>query len=403
MSALAETTTGNRRPPMALIFAVTVTGILANTLILAPLPDILDDFEKGAGQAGILVASGTLPGVLMAPVIGILADRWGRRAVLVPCLAVFGIAGTAAAFAPSFEALLLLRLAQGFGAAGLINLAVVLIGDFWTGIERARIVGYNAAVLTVSLVIFPSVGGVLAQLGGWRWAFAPFPLALVTAVLIAVRLPGGGGDRSVSVGDQVGSALRVVRQPVILASIGFGFVLFVLIFGLFLTTMPIHLEEKFGLGPAARGLVVSVPALGSTVAALSIGSLRARFGGRRLVIVATMLFTIAFAVIGLAPWLAILLGGAILYGFGEGGSIPTVQDFVTGGAPDESRGAVVAFFVSAVRAGQTVGPLIAGVTIAAVGTGETFLLGAAVAGGLLVAEVFFTRPGSDVLPGAGRH
>lgn len=59
--------------------------------------------------------------------IGVLADRFGRRAVLVPCLVGFGTFGLLSALAPTFEVLLFLRLCQGIGAAGLVNLAVVLI------------------------------------------------------------------------------------------------------------------------------------------------------------------------------------------------------------------------------------------------------------------------------------
>lgn len=378
---------GALRPPLALIFSVTVSGILANTLILAPLPDILEEFDVGDAAAGVLVAAGTVPGIVMAPVIGLLADRYGRRAVLVPCLAVFGAAGLLSAAAPSFELLLLARLAQGFGSAGLINLAVVLIGDHWTGIERTRLIGRNAAVLTVSLVVLPAVGGLLAQLGGWRLALAPMAIALVTALNIRLRLDPGPRAPGATLRAQARDAAAVIRQPTVLGAIGFGFVLFVLIFGLFLTTLPIHLEDEFGLGPALRGLVLAAPALGSTLAALAVGRLRARFGAAQLVMGATALFAVAFVLIGVASALVVLLAAAVLYGLGEGAAIPTVQDHVTGAAPDTSRGAVVAVFVSSVRAGQTAGPLVAGLAMVLVGTSGTFLVAGAIAGALLVAEV----------------
>ena len=78
-------------PPLPLIFSITVTGILANTLVGPAIPDILDAFDQPDSRAGVFVAAGTLPGIVMAPVIGVLADRFGRRAVLVPCLVAFGV------------------------------------------------------------------------------------------------------------------------------------------------------------------------------------------------------------------------------------------------------------------------------------------------------------------------
>lgn len=375
------------RPPLVVVFAITVTGILSNTLINAPLPDIVADLGVPDERVGLLVASGTLSGIVMAPIIGLLADRYGRRPVLVPCLLLFGVAGLAGAAAPTFEALLVARLLQGFGSAGLINLAVVLIADSWDGTQRAKVIGQNAAVLTVGLALLPAVGGGLAQIGGWRWAFAPFGIALVTAVAVWAYVP----DRVVldppTLGGQIRAAAAVVRQPVVAASVAFGGVLFVLIFGLFLTTLPLLLEDRFGLDAGQRGLVLAAPALGSATVALLLGRLRRRFGARRLLRVATALFAVAFLTVGLAPALLVLLGGALLYGLGEGSAIPTVQDLVAGAAPDESRGAVVAVWVGSARLGQTVGPLLAGVLLGVGDPELVFVAGAAVAGALLVAQL----------------
>ena len=70
-----------------------------------------------------------------------------------------------------------------------------------------------------------------------------------------------------------------------------GFVIFMLIFGLFLTAMPVHLESEFGLSAGQRGLVIAVPAITSTFTALRLGRLRGRFGGVRLLVGAGVLFT----------------------------------------------------------------------------------------------------------------
>ena len=371
---------------MPLIFTVTITGILANTLVGPAIPDVLAAFDQPDSRAGWFVASGTLPGILMAPVIGVLADRLGRRAVLVPCLTVFGAFGLLSALAPSFEVLLGLRVLQGLGSAGLINLAVVLIGDHWSGLERARRVGQNAAVLTVSLAIFPPVGGLLTELGGWRLSFAPYVVGLFTAAFIWRRLDPARPTDPVTLKEQLGGARQAMRHRDVLGSISIGFVLFMLIFGLFLTALPVHLEDDFGLGAGWRGLVIAAPAITSTIAALRLGRLRARFGAPGLVIVSATLFTAAFLVMGLAGSLPVLVAGAMLYGFGEGICIPTLQDVVAGAAPGDQRGAVVAVWVGAARAGQTVGPLTAGVVYGATSTGATFVFGSGLALAILVAQ-----------------
>ena len=368
--------TASGAPPVWLIFSVTVTGILANTMLSPVIPDVLSDLGVADDRAGLLVSAGTLPGIVMAPAIGLMADRFGRKRVLIPCLSTFGVFGLVAAAAPTFPTLLLARFGQGLGSAGLINLAVVIIGDHWEGEERTKLVGRNAAVLTASLALFPPLAGVLSDIGGWRVAFLPYGIGLVTAGLIWRRLPEfrPGGDDKFS--EQLAGARKVIAKPVILATLATGFVLFVCIFGLFLTTMPVHLEEEFGLSASARGLIIAVPAIPSTLVALNLATVRRRLGLRRLVVFAAVLFTVAFFIIGRTDLLIVLCLGAAIYGIAEGVFIPTLQDVASSASPPEQRGAVVAVWVGAARAGQTTGPLAAGALFAATSTNTTFLAGA---------------------------
>ncbi|HZD24200.1 MAG TPA: MFS transporter, partial [Acidimicrobiia bacterium] len=71
----------SRRPPLTFIFTVTLTGILSNTLVTPAIPDILDEFGRSSGAAGVLVAVGAIAGIIMAPIAGFLADRFGRPIV----------------------------------------------------------------------------------------------------------------------------------------------------------------------------------------------------------------------------------------------------------------------------------------------------------------------------------
>jgi MFS family permease len=198
----------------------------------------------------------------------------------------------------------------------------------------------------------------------------------------------------VSLRDQARSAREVLRTPVVLTTLAYGFVLFILIFGLFLTILPILLENDFGLEAGWRGVILTASGVASTIVALNLGRLRGRFGAGRLIVGATVLFVAGFLIAGLADTVVVVAIGVAVYGFGEGMSIPTLQDIVAGAGPDESRGAVVAVWVSAVRLGQSVGPLIAGAGIAALGEGESFV--AAGIGTALVGVALWFSPLRDV-------
>lgn len=380
---------------MWMIFGITAAGILANTLLTPNIPDVLADLGQPESRAGILVASGPLPGVFMAPIMGVLADRFGRRQVLLPCLVIFAIGGLLAAVAPTFELLLAARVLQGVGGAGLINLAIVLIGDHWEGAERTRLIGHNSAVLTLCLAILPLVSGVIAEISSWRFSLGVSVLALPIAAVAYRVLPDIRPATGRTIGQQLRGAVSVLKQPTVLTVLVSGVLLFMVIFGVFLTTLPVHLEEQFGYGPALRGVILSVPAVGSTIAAFNLGRIRKRFSARAVLVASSVLIAFAAFGIGVASLIGLVIVAAIIYGLGDGAAISALQDVATSAAPTEQRASVMAAWVSSVRLGQTIGPLSAAALFAATSTTTTMMVGAAIFAGVAVLLVFAPLDASD--------
>jgi len=380
----------SRRSLFALILSITATGIMGNTLLAPAIPDILDDFGVGDGGAGLLIAATSLPGVFMAPIIGVLADRIGRRRVVTPCLALFGAFGIMAALAPTFELLLLARFGMGLGASGLINLAVVLIGDNWGPADRTRLIGRNAAFLTVCLALMPPIGGILTDLGSWRLALAPYGLGLVTAAVAWRILPPDRPDVTASIREQLGGVGEVIRRPAMLAVLAGGTLSFVMIFGVFLATLPIHLRDEFGFSASIRGLFLALPAVPSTLVAFNLQRIRGRVDARTLLVGCSGAFGVGFALMASSQSVALVALGCLVYGAGEGALIPSMQDLSVELSPPEHRGAVVAVYVGAARLGQTIGPVGASSLYAATSTYVALWVGAGLA--VVLALLFRLTP-----------
>lgn len=386
----------SRRPPLAFIFTVTLTGILSNTLVTPAIPDILSDFGLSRDQAGLLVATGSLAGIVIAPVAGFLADRFGRRIVLTVCLGIFGVFGGMTALAPSFELLLLARFLQGVGSAALVNLAVVLIGDNWSGADRTRLIGRNSAVLTVGLASIPLLSGAITEAAGWRVTFAIYTVALGTAAAAWVVLDGRRPVDPPHVREQFGEALVVLKRPVLRASLLSGLLVFIAIFGLFLTVLPVHLAEVFGMEAGARGLFISLPAVTATLASFNLGRMRTLASARTVVIFSSIVLVVAYVTLGLTTTIAVVVVATLMYGTSEGLFIPMLQDLTMGDAPDEHRAVVIAVWVGFARLGQTIGPLLAGVAMGFLGTGPTFVAGSAIAGLILLVGLLGPFPRTRV-------
>lgn len=347
------------------MFTVSLTSIMGNTLLAPAIPDILDTFGRQAGASGVLVAAIPLPGIIVAPVIGILADRFGRRRVLVPCLAVFGAAGLLVATAPTFEALLAARFLQGFGSAGLINLGVVLISDHFEGIERTHWIGRNSSALILALALFPVLSGLITDAFGWRWALAPYGLSLITAVVAWRMLEPDVPRDTLRIGQQLGGIGQAIRNPVLASTLVGGALAFAVTFGAFLTALPTHLEEDFGLSASWRGVIIGLPGVPAFVTAFNFGRLRRRWSTGRVLIACASSWIVGFLLIGLGPTIAVVVAGTVFYGIADGALIPSLQDTASRFAPESHRAAVMATWTGFARAGQASGPLLAGVVLAA--------------------------------------
>ncbi|MGZ0229299.1 MAG: MFS transporter [Acidimicrobiales bacterium] len=378
------------RPILYLIFGLTLTGVLSHSLLAPAIPDILDDFGKDDSSAGLLVAVGSMPGIVLAPLIGILADRWGRRRVLVPCLLVFGVFGIVAATAQSYEVLILARFAMGFGSAAMVNIAIVLISDHFPAKDRIKLIGRNSSVLTLGLAVVPLTSGLITELFSWRWAMGGYSIALVTAFAAFFVLDADRPEASSTVREQLGGAKVALKDPRIMTTLVVGVLMFALVFGVFLTILPNHLESEFGLSAGWRGAIIALPALPSTFMAFNLGRIQDRFGLAHTLVGCAVGWAIALAVIAAAPLLGLLAAGTLLYGLGEGALIPSLQGVAIDAAPPEHRAAVVAVWMSSARMGQTLGPIAAGAMM--VGASTTIALWAGFALAVIMAIVLAMSP-----------
>jgi len=341
-------------------FLVTLAGIGVNSFVNPAMPEISAALGLTDVQAGLVVGAASLPGVVMAPVAGILADRYGRRHVLVPSLVLFSVAGGLGSFATGFWTLFPLRVLQGIGGAALINLAVTIIADAFEGPERARWIGRNSIVLTFGLAVFPIAGGLLAEID-WRLVFVPFWLGLVVAWMTLRRLPHDRPGRVESLSAQLRGALgqaKTLRAGVLYAT---GFVIFTLIFAVILFALPFLLADHFGLSPGWIAAYLGVDAVVAGILSSMTERLYTSFSTAALMLAGFVLLGAGYAILAVAGSSWVLVAGIVLSGAGEGLTIPILQTVSTELGSDEHRGALIAFWVGTSRLGQTTGPVLAGV------------------------------------------
>ncbi len=221
---------------LLIVFGVTLMAVLGVSSISPIFPVLIEEFGISESQVGLLITFFTLPGVILTPIFGILADRYGRKKILIPSLLLFGIAGFLCGFSKNFSILLFLRFFQGMGAASLGALNVTIIGDLFYGEDRVKAMGYNASVLNIGTAVYPSIGGALSLLG-WNFPFFLPVLAIPIGLLALFLLEDKSVRNNESIKDYFFNLIRSVRNAkIILLFIG-GLSTFIILYGVHLSLL----------------------------------------------------------------------------------------------------------------------------------------------------------------------
>lgn len=363
---------------LQIIFSITLMAVLGVASITPAFPKIEKVLNISEQQVGLLITVFTLPGVILTPILGVLADRFGRKQILIPSLLLFGIAGTACFFTRHFDMLLVFRLFQGIGAASLGSLNVTLIGDFFEGRERAAAMGYNASVLSIGTASYPAIGGALATIG-WYFPFLLPALSVPIALIALFSLKSSKPVNNQSLKEYLIKAWDSIKDKRVIGIFIASIFTFIILYGSYLTFLPFLLDSDFSASPLIIGLLMSVMSLTTAITSSQLGRLSGKYSHRILLKVAFITYALALIIIPLTPQLWLMIIPLIFFGIGHGLNIPSLQTMLTNLAPVENRAAFMSLNGMVLRLGQTIGPLIMGLVFGFSGIVGVFYAGAAFA------------------------
>ena len=119
---------------------------------------------------------------------GVLSDRYGRRRPLFVGLAILALGGLTAAFAESFEILILARILQGFGAASVYSIIRAIISDSYGRLEGASTLALITGIMLIVPICSFAFGGLITDLVSWRGVMLGIFLAGLVPLVLNLSL-----------------------------------------------------------------------------------------------------------------------------------------------------------------------------------------------------------------------
>jgi MFS transporter, YNFM family, putative membrane transport protein len=341
--------------------AVVFAGFCAFTTLFAPqplLPMLARVFAISPGRASLLVTASTLAVAMAAPFAGVVADRFGRKRVIVPAAFLLAVPTLLAATAMSFQQLLFWRFLQGVFTPGIFAVIIAYVNEEWEDGAGAA----TAAYIT-GTVLGGFSGRVLAAFvaarAGWRSAFITLGvLNLVGAIAIRAWLPPGRRfTRARSNAPVAAAMLRHLRNPRLAATYAVGFCVMFTLLGAFTYVNFYLAAPPFDLSTTALGQLFAVYLVGAVITPRA-GRMIDRMGHRFALVVAFSGGATGIA-LTLIPSLPVVLLGLTLTCTGVFIANSAGSSYV-GSAATESRASAVGLYVTFYYVGGSAGSAVPG-------------------------------------------
>lgn len=381
-----------------LVILISFTGGLGISAIPVALPAIADTLVVTDERVGLVITAFALPGIVLIPVVGVLADIYGRRPVILWALAIFGLSGLATFFVPSFEALLAVCFFQGAAFVGTLPISTTVVGDLYQGSTGVAAQGIRASVNGIARIVAPGVAGVLVGIA-WYVPFGTllfsFPVLVLVFLFFAepVSLPSDDVETQIlSQLSQYWTGFRAEASnfTFLLLTVGGAMNLFVR--QAILVFIPLFAVRELGISLLATGLILSGYGGSRAITSPFAGELDAAIGRKWTLVLALGLMGLGAGLLPVSSGALSVAGFVALFGVGEAVFIPSFNDSMAAYASDDRRGGIIGSIQSIKNVGRATGPTFFGLMLAALGFPAVFLSAAVVALLYAVAVgVFFTN------------
>ncbi len=325
---------------------------------------LTDRFQIGMSEVGLLFAIWSLaafPGNLLG---GALADRMGRKYLLIFSLLASSLSTLAMGFVTSLDAFYLLALVSGVFTEVGGPAYNAMVADLLPERQRAQGFGILRVAFNVSVVMGPAIGGLLAARSYLLLFVIDAVISAIVALIVWLAMPETRPEphpdaQPESVGRTFAGYLVPLRDRIFLLFLLAGMLAWFVYMNMN-TTLGVYLRDDHGIAENLYGLILSLNAIMVVFLQFPITRWIAPYRPMRVIAAGTALYAVGFAMYGFTSTYVMFLMAMVVITVGEMLIAPVYQAEVADLSPEAMRGRYMAVSGFAIGIPYAIGPLIAG-------------------------------------------
>lgn len=355
--------------------------MMANVAIVTILPhleEIFSDVENIEFLSRLMITIPSLMIAILAPFLGHLIHRFGKKISAILALILFGISGSAGLYLDSIDSLLISRGFLGVAIASLMIVSTSLVGDYFQGEQRNKFMGIQSAFTSIGGVIFVVGGGVLSDIS-WRYPFSIYLIGFILLPFVVKYLIEVDTKNNQHQDEDM-------ELNTNLFSIYFLAFLLMTIFYILPTQIPFLMMNTFGASGTLTGLIISLAFVFHALGSLSFAKLKAKLDFKIIYLIGLLIIALGFILIGFISNVYFFFITAPMMGFGGGIMMTNVSAWMLSRAHSTKRVKSSGYLTSSFFMGQFFSPIVTMPVVLTFGVQNSFII----LGCVILAGIFLT-------------
>ena len=325
---------------------------------------VTQKFGVGMTEAGIILATNSIAGIVGSTIGGAMADRYGRRGIILFGLVVSALSGLTLGFVNEFYVFYGLSVFVGLMGSAAHPAHQAMVADLLPADKRSEGFGIMRVVNNFAWIIGPTIGGFLASYNYLYLFLSDALISTVTAVLVFRLLPETKPQpkdktENESLAQTLGGYSKVFSDRPFLGFI-FASILMILVYQQMYSSLSVFLRDVHQVDPQYYGLIMSSSAITVVLFQFSVSHYIKRYPPFLMMAAATFFYMIGFTMYGFVATVPLFIVAMIIITVGEMIGMPTSNSLAAAFAPEDKRARYMAVFGLTWAIPSMIGPWAAG-------------------------------------------